>query len=400
MQMSNNNSNVQQENKELKLEEKNKQNSGIAKPLMYTSLSVAGVAAISIIGKILYDKSKKDENLNDNIKSNKKIEEITGERIVDGIKLSVADQKWIRKNIFNPNQVYPLCWNNVSLLFLAGPEYRSKRFINNTISNNKIIKIIDYTDKILKDRNLVDCLSGNVNIDKNYRPIPDSEQELLSQYHHFLFTDVEKKYDSTTPLNLGIVDMYFRFAVLSDTLNYLKFIIGESIEYVLNGKYDDVKKNYSGKFGSTEVIADSYNVRKKGIKGLKSILVNFLRTELQSNKTENFVDFFGNNDINFLQEKGYYPTFVAIGDDRVDYKSTPHWMGAYIVYDENQNIKYFLWADGCKNGIKVISKEDALNKLKKYSQIVVKYSSKDVVEEFYTPEFLEAIGENINSSKV
>jgi hypothetical protein len=75
-------------------------------------------------------------------------------------------------------------------------------------------------------------------------------------------------------------------------------------------------------------------------------------------------------------------------------------MGAYIVYDENQNIKYFLWADGCKNGIKVISKEDALNKLKKYSQIVVKYSSKDVVEEFYTPEFLEAIGENINSSKV
>ena len=48
-------------------------------------------------------------------------------------------------------------------------------------------------------------------------------------------------------------------------------------------------------------------------------------------KADNFVDFFGGNDINFLQEKGYYPTFVAIGDDRVDYKSTPHWMGAYII---------------------------------------------------------------------
>ena len=364
-------------NYQLNLEKRNKQNSGIPKPVLYTGLSIAGVAAISIIGKILYDKSKKDE----------KFKEITGERVVNGIKLSVSDQKWIRKNMFNPNQVYPLCWNNVSLLFLAGPEYRSKKFINSTINSNKIIKIIDYTDKILKNQNLVDCFSGNVEIDKNYRPIPDNEQNLLSQYYHFLFTDVEKKYDKSTLLDLGIVDMYFRFAILGDTFNYIKFVIENSIKDVLSKeKNNDVKKTYSN--NGFKVTVDSYNVREKGINGLKSILVDFCKTELYKNKADNFVNFFGSNDINFLQEKGYYPTFVAIGDDRVDYKSTPHWMGAYIIYDKNQNIKYFLWADGCKNGLKVMSKEEALNKLKKYVNIVVKYSSKDIVEEFYTPELM------------
>ena len=370
-------------NEQLNLEKRNKKDSSIAKPLLYTGLSIAGVAAISIIGKILYDKSKKNE----------KFKEITGERVVNGIKLSVSDQKWIRKNMFNPNQVYPLCWNNVSLLFLAGPEYRSKKFINSTINSNKIIKIIDYTDKILKNQNLVDCFSGNVEIDKNYRPIPDNEQNLLSQYYHFLFTDVEKKYDKSTLLDLGIVDMYFRFAILGETFNYIKFTIENSVDNVFSkGKYNNVKEIYfnSGPKGT----ADSYNVREKGINGLKSILVDFCRTELCGNKADNFVDFFGGNDINFLQEKGYYPTFVAIGDDRVDYKSTPHWMGAYIIYDKNQNIKYFLWADGCKNGLKVMSKEEALNKLKKYVNIVVKYSSKDVVEEFYTPEFTLATKED------
>ncbi|MBR0183839.1 MAG: hypothetical protein IJQ10_01555 [Clostridia bacterium] len=371
------------ENKQLNLEKRNKQNSGIPKPVLYTGLSIAGVAAISIIGKILYDKSKKDE----------KFKEITGERVVNGIKLSVSDQKWIRKNMFNPNQVYPLCWNNVSLLFLAGPEYRSKKFINSTINSNKIIKIIDYTDKILKNQNLVDCFSGNVEIDKNYRPIPDNEQNLLSQYYHFLFTDVEKKYDKSTLLDLGIVDMYFRFSILGDTFNYIKFVIENSIKDVLSKeKNNDVKKTYSN--NGFKVTVDSYNVREKGINGLKSILVDFCKTELYKNKADNFVNFFGSNDINFLQEKGYYPTFVAIGDDRVDYKSTPHWMGAYIIYDKNQNIKYFLWADGCKNGLKVMSKEEALNKLKKYVNIVVKYSSKDIVEEFYTPEFTLATKED------
>ena len=352
-------------------------NSGIAKPLLYTGLSIASVATISIIGKILYDQSRKNE----------KFKEITGERVVNGIKLSVSDQKWSRKNMFNPNQVYPLCWNNVSLLFLAGPEYRSKKFINSTINDNKIIKTIDYTDKILKNQNLVDCFSGNVEIDKNYRPIPDNEQNLLSQYYYFLFTDVEKKYDKSTLLDLGIVDMYFRFAILGEAFNYIKFTIGNSIEDVLNnGKKNDVEKTYSN--SSFKVTVDSYNVREKGINGLKSILVDFRRTDLNNNKTENFVNFFGGNDINFLKEKGYYPTFVAIGDDRVDYKSTPHWMGAYIIYDKNQDIKYFLWADGCNSGLKVMSKEEVLNKLKKYSHIVVKYSSKDVVEEFYTPELM------------
>ncbi len=56
---------------------------------MYTGLSIASVAIISIICKILYGKSKKNENL-DSIQSNKKFKEITGERIVSGITLRVC----------------------------------------------------------------------------------------------------------------------------------------------------------------------------------------------------------------------------------------------------------------------------------------------------------------------
>ena len=52
------------ENKQLNLEKRNKQNSGIPKPVLYTGLSIAGIATVGIIGKILYDKSNKNNNNN------------------------------------------------------------------------------------------------------------------------------------------------------------------------------------------------------------------------------------------------------------------------------------------------------------------------------------------------
>ena len=49
---------IRQENKELKLEEKNKQKSGIPKPALYTGLSILGLTLSGFAGKVIWYKLK------------------------------------------------------------------------------------------------------------------------------------------------------------------------------------------------------------------------------------------------------------------------------------------------------------------------------------------------------
>jgi len=171
------------ENKQLNLEKRNKQNSGIPKPVLYTGLSIAGLGSFALIGKIIYDRSKKNndklnERQNTQVKSNEASLTVDNQQIYDNVNeiqneqqntqlsadqqimyksnvnvneiqnkpqnqplinewedlvydhdiqinnkvLSPAFQKWFRQNMILLQQDYPLCWHNTSMQFLACPE--------------------------------------------------------------------------------------------------------------------------------------------------------------------------------------------------------------------------------------------------------------------------------------
>ena len=374
------NINYKAENKQLNLEKRNKQNSGIAKPLMYTGLSIASVAAISIIGKILYDKSRNKEQ---------KIIKINDKFQVGNVILDAADMKWINDYIVVFRQVHPLCWHNASMQYLACPEIRAKKFMNKSLSgdpNRKIISMINYINEIFENKNRPNCFKGNVDVDRSKRQVADGDV-LKDQKGSFLFGKkaIADVYNGWYAINHGIMDAILSFdfnSHFSSAKNYTTYFIDN---------YSSIIANVSAR-GFDYGILSANNERNE----LKNFIVDFGVPDMENVGKDVLSKFFGKNDINFLQDKGYYPTFVAVWDDVVEYSFCPHWMAYYIVYDKERNIKYFIQADGCKSGIRLMTKEEGLNQLKKYKKNVVKYSSKDVVEEFYTPEFLEASSENIN----
>ena len=364
------------ENKQLNLEKRNRQNSGIPKPVLYTGLSIAGVAAISIIGKILYDKSRNKEQ---------KIVKINDKLQVGNVILNSADMKWINDYIVVFRQVYPLCWHNVSMQYLACPEIRAKKFMNKSLSSNpnrKIISMINYINEIFENKNRPNCFKGNVDVEKSKRQVADGDV-LKDQKGSFLFCNRANQYNGWYATNYGIMDA----------------ILGFNFNYDFSQAKDCTTKfidNYSNIILNASTVGHDYGifVANNERNELKNFIVDFGVPDMENVGKDVLSKFFGENDINFLQDKRYYPTFVAVWDDVVEYSSCPHWMAYYIVYDKDQNIKYFIQADGCKNGIRLMTKEEGLNQLKKYKKNVVKYSSKDVVEEFYTPEFTLATKED------
>lgn len=380
MQISNN-YDIQQENEHLQLEKKNK--TDVAKLLVYSAASLLA----TVVGAVVI------KNILDKVQENKKFKEITGDRIVDGVTLSVADQKWIRKYMFNPNQVYPLCWNNVMFLYLAGPEFRAKKYlntklaqknINGKIINSKIIRGIDYINQIFADPSRNDCFLGNVNIDFNQRFTYDGG--LLKNSGEFFLWYDDRLGGSRRATNVSYDGAKLMEYGVADAVCYNKANINATRNYIINSIINNYH-NYADRGIPYNSPAAATSGETKP--GLKTLVVSFGGAEKYGYPT--LESFFGNNDINFLKDQGYYPTFVAVYDDRVDYSSCPHWMGAYIVYDTNHDIKFFLWANGCRKGVKVLSKEEGLEKLKEYGAIAVKYSSQDIVDEFYTPEFLQCM---------
>ena len=120
------------ENKQLNLEKRNKQNSGIPKPVLYTGLSIAGVAAISIIGKILYDRSQKNDNNNPSSQNKKKTTEINVQE--NNPKGGPADNYNPNVKITDKNYLMAFkqkdsyCFHNAWLQLLACPDIRCKKY--------------------------------------------------------------------------------------------------------------------------------------------------------------------------------------------------------------------------------------------------------------------------------
>ena len=221
------NINYKAENKQLNLEKRNKKDSSIAKPLLYTGLSIAGVAAISIIGKILYDRSQKNDNNNPGAQQTNQFQNndnINWQDLVydhdieiNGIKLTPADQKWFRTFMILLKQQYPLCWHNASMQFLACPEimfgeeeYKQEfgEAYPKKIYPKKIKSMINWMKKQIevqkKDKNLK---IEDYFKEKIWKFVPASVREVPEGFEHLI---PQKNDTNIGPLKLAPSNFMFR----------------------------------------------------------------------------------------------------------------------------------------------------------------------------------------------
>jgi len=409
---------IRQENKELKLEEKNKQKSGIPKPALYTGLSILGLTLSGIAGKVIWDKLKENNDSNpdqrqnnqfkndDNFTQSKQIDEFKGwydhdvniddyDVGSDGfnnwpvkkgdVTLSPAFQRWICENIVVLAQDHPFCWHNASWLFLLLPEIRlgeeeyRKEFggdypkkIKNMINignswidsyrKNKI-KINDYFDDFSK--------KVKINVDRKTREMPDgSENEITEpnpRGYFFLFFTSTSLYNSFEREFNGI-----RF-----TERIVNLGLGRLLGCDLQGNPKD---------GST--ISDD---------GIKYEHIDYL-IDLVANKYKGFTIGYTKpmlltnigHALWYPNKFGFKPTFITVCN-------VGHYFTFFVLYDSKGDIANYILYDGGKLQIFGPSRGyDALLSKIGYkafgidtnTSFFVRYSPDNIVKKYYTPELM------------
>ena len=385
------------ENKQLNLEKRNKQNSGIAKPLMYTGLSIASVAAISIVGKILYDKSKKlvyDHDIQ-----------------IDNKVLSPAFQKWFRQNMILLQQDFPICWHNASMQFLACPEIISgeeeyKQEFGQEYPQ-KIKTMINWMkqtiDKQKKDKNLKieDYFTEKIYISKvpdGIRQNPDGKENKIigtgKKAGGFIFFK-DGSYDDVNGeavkgldlcnyglfngcnfidniVNLDEYDCGCR--VITNTADINGIATGYLTVQGIGRKLQFIKNKSKG-----FTLAYDIGAMDNGVNNFNQISGNMLKQNL-------------NYALCYPSNYGYYPTFIAF---KATYP-TDHWLGFYITYDTNNQVKYAIRADGCHNGFELLNYSELIDAISKECRcggkpigtLCIRYSPLNVVKQYYTPELM------------
>ena len=250
---------------------------------------------------------------------------------IDEIKLDANDKKFIAKNFFLCQWKNNSCWNDVFIQFLMCPEYRCKKF-----KSAKINAIITIINDFLNQKYGGNPLSRSKLFKPHERPIPDGLESWLTDggKHCSLVGEKYRKYNGLSLIDLGILDQMSNFC------------------------------------------------------GCRLEKEDFLPTTTLKKVNNYFIEFDDKrykNQIFTTKSKGFYPTFISILDN-VHYKKLPHRFACYIIYDKNKEAKYFLLADGLKDSMKILSKEQGLKELQQYSVFEVKYSSEEIVNEFYTLE--------------
>lgn len=252
------------------------------------------------------------------------------ERIVDGVKLSVADQNWIRDNMIFFEYKFPFCWYIGFNWFLSCPDIRRKK---NTKSK-KINKLLEIINNFFKDK-CNDDFCRIKQLDFEHPVLPD---RLENKKIGSGFVWMSDAFDGETLCE--ILDIY-----LSD------WGLGDKQEFEQELKKENPENLYF----------------EEDLKFKKNTLVE--------------------SQVNFLKDRNYYPTFFYV--DAAGYK-IPHLCACFVVYDKNKEIKFFLWADSCANNqFLVLSKQAGLKKLKKQNKIWGKYTRGDIVEKYYVPELMQ-----------
>ena len=379
------------ENKQLNLEKRNKQNSDIPKPVLYTGLSIAGVAAISIIGKILYDRSQKNDNHNPSSQNKKKTTEINvqennpkgGPADNYNPNVKITDKNYLMA--FKQNDSY--CFHNALLQLLACPEIRCKKYGLNNI--DKMIGWINKTINENKNKNMMDVvtsksLSETVDVPENIRLQPEVKFDNPLTGEKIDLTDAP------------MFDLRSRNVVKQGALSSSK---GNAVCFDINAiarSLQDKGKDRSFINIMDDFYSEEYNARLLDlgftkvcsyvwVKGQEDMIkLSEAYPDIVEGKIENFVacttasqyngEYSGISAIKECRTMGYYPTFGV-------YLVNGHYFNFYLIYDNSQNIKKILWNSG--SGFCLSKTQDFDSKFTN-GTMYIKFSNKDIVQKYYT----------------
>ena len=327
-------------------------------PITKFSLSMAGGTALfGLIAKLVYDKIHQNNHQN----------KIYKELIINDVTLSVADQIWIAKNMILFAQQYPLCWHNTFMQFLVCPDIRCESY-----DSDDLMVMINWINEKLSKKYTNNALNRKEKVPMYIRRAPNLSSRFKNSKNP---NECLKKMGSCPSLLsyncLNSCDFSGKSVIDFFNSGCVQIVNNDTIEN-LETRINDCKEffeNENGKKSNRLVL--EYNRLPERNKEHKII--------------KEYPPFFNNKNIFFMSKYGYYPTFISISDT-VIYKSEHHIHGCYIVYDEKKNPKFFIWADGIKSGLEILSVQESLEKLKKFELIDVVYSNSEIIEKFYIPE--------------
>ena len=84
---------------------------------------------------------------------------------------------------------------------------------------------------------------------------------------------------------------------------------------------------------------------------------------------------------------GFKPTFIAAGLEG-------HYSVFYFLYNNTEDLRYVIWANGSNPGFQVLTIDKFCNELQKGTHnfkdggFVVRYSPQNIVKKYYTPELM------------
>ena len=288
---------------------------------------------------------------------------------IGNVVLSPSDQDWIRNNVILLNQVHPLCYHNVSMQFLAGPEFRNSNF-----GSEKIQTMINWLNKTReeaakKNMTIHERLKTKVDVPLKIRKFPDGCENWINadEGEQFLFysgcmNTEYRKFDG--------ID-------ISESINGIKKgQTGEASKYQYNGVTENV-----GDKSMNNVVYNSV------VENAEGFTINFLEPD-KTNIEEILYCF-------KYRDKGYLPTFIAMNS------SWNHYSAFLVVYNNDQEIKYLIYLDGGSDKAEILTLDEAIAKIKKetISQMnigtfSVRYSSSDIVKEHYTTKNSDIVKEH------
>ena len=330
-------------------------------PITKFSLSMAGgTALVSLIAKLIYDKIHQNNHQN----------KIYKELIINDVTLSVADQIWIDKNMILFAWKYPLCWHDNFMQFLVCPDIRCESY-----NSDDLMVMINWINEKLNKKYTDNALNRKEKVPMYIRRAPN----LSSRFKN-------SKNPNECLKKMGSCPSLFSYIFLNSCnfsgKSVIDFFNSGCVQIVNNDTIEDLETRIND---CKEFFED-----KNGKKSNRLVLeYNRLPERNKEHKIiKEYPPFFNNKNIFFMSKYGYYPTFISISDT-VIYKSEHHIHGCYIVYDEKKNPKFFIWADGIKSGLEILSVQESLEKLKKFELIDVVYSNSEIIEKFYIPELTE-----------
>ena len=381
----------------------------ILKFIVVPGFGIGSIFCLGILGKKFLGKKNEIGEKKDEIK-----------KIQYEVKLSKADEEYIRKNFFicrwPPGR--NLCWNNTFIQYLMCPNIRCK-----SVCSSRIMKVLNWINSVLREKYTGSCLERVVDVPDDVRPMRETSGSRkhedgsycdyknwlkCGKFHDpwYLFYGSYKFYCNEKDINKYNTDKEGKVVNISDIADDiekrsgLRFKLGENpyrlriSKGFVNLEDMGIRNRFIlflptetdvGEFSPCEEIyyqfSDSFECRiqetieKAGYN--PNIYGNYL-VEIAIDKDEPQKSI----DLRCLDSRpfGYYPTFISFYDSwSRDYKS------CYLIYDSNKEIKFVIYIDTLHDEMKVVSFDEIKNIMHNARCAYIRYSRSDIIENYFIP---------------